>query len=53
MTKPKRTQKKVARPRVLWHVNPLTQVVPSARKYRRNAAKRAVRAAADEQENRR
>lgn len=49
---PKKAKKKrVARPRVLWQVNPSTRVEPSVKQYSRRKRKNPRVAADDEQEN--
>lgn len=47
----KAKKKRVARPRVLWQVNPSTRVEPSAKQYSRRTRKKPRTAADDEQEN--
>jgi hypothetical protein len=45
-------KKRVARPRVLWQVNPTTQVVHSARRYERTTEKKEIRKTAEDEQER-
>ena len=45
-------KKRVARPRVLWQVNPTTRVVGSAKRYLRRTEKSDIRKTSDEEQDR-